>query len=493
MRVSVRVALASLATATALAAAVRPAAAQHSTPPTRPAASAKAAESPDSLLSIDGTVYDSVTAQPLAGATVQVALAGVNGRLWVATSGVDGAFHIDSVPRGVYVAAFVHPSLDVIGIESPVVAVRVEPGMGPVELSVPSGHRLFPALCPSATPRDSMAALVGRVHDADADIGLNAKVVVTWNELQLGVGKMQQVRRRVPAQTRPDGGFLVCGLPANSPLVVGVEAPGRRSGLIEVTLPLDGVLRRDFALADTTAAVVVTLPAPASASASGQGGERVLRGSARLTGTVRTKAGQPVPGARVTVEGTGVVSTTADDGSFVLNSLPAGTYSLVARAVGYEPRGAAVDLSSRRTTVAAIVLDAHVQMLADVKVTGKRSRRDLNMEAFDRRRAQGFGRYVTQEDIESRHPLNVSDALSTTPGVHLSPRGGLSGYAIRGRANCTPLVAIDGMAISGAADDIDDMVRPGDVAGIEVYSDPASAPAEYGYSACGIVLIWTKR
>jgi len=46
------------------------------------------------------------------------------------------------------------------------------------------------------------------------------------------------------------------------------------------------------------------------------------------------------------------------------------------------------------------------------------------------------------------------------------------------------------------ADELDNLVRPSEVSGVEVYTSTAGAPAQYagaGGGDCGMVLVWTKR
>jgi hypothetical protein len=52
------------------------------------------------------------------------------------------------------------------------------------------------------------------------------------------------------------------------------------------------------------------------------------------------------------------------------------------------------------------------------------------------------------------------------------------------------------MKVMQGADDLDNLVRPNEVQGVEVYNSTAGVPAEYGGAAggdCGVVLVWTKR
>ena len=89
----------------------------------------------------------------------------------------------------------------------------------------------------------------------------------------------------------------------------------------------------------------------------------------------------------------------------------------------------------------------------------------------------------------------MTDLMRMTPGMQVSPNGSF-GYVLRGRGGCTPEVFIDGTKVMQGADEVDNMVRPQEVAGVEVYNSTAGVPPQFSGAAggdCGVVLIWTKR
>jgi hypothetical protein len=77
------------------------------------------------------------------------------------------------------------------------------------------------------------------------------------------------------------------------------------------------------------------------------------------------------------------------------------------------------------------------------------------------------------------------------------PLGSSSTISIRGSAlsgNCQPGLVIDGLQFQGGAGDIDQLVRPEDIAGMAVYRGPSETPVEYqSASSCGVIQIWTRR
>lgn len=497
-----------LLTAVALAA---PAAdAQRPSTPTRPAPGAPrtrpaATPVPDTLVDVTGFVYDSIADAPLAGATVQLVSDPDRQSLRSTTSDTGGFFRIAGVKPGRYIIGFFHPSLDVLGVDVRPAVLQVARGHSDVSLGSPGIESVREAVCANA-PRmpggpGGTGLILGRVHDADTESGIpRAKVVVTWNEVTVGPAGIRSARRRLPVTANESGVYAACGLPDDGTFVLSAESAKRESGLVEVKLPAERpIARRDFALGDSASAVVATdtsgtTTAPGSAAVSGTArGARVLHGTARLAGTVRNQEGAPVANARLFVWGSGVTGATRADGGYTLTGLPAGTFSLEVRAIGYDPQRTGVDLRSNRTVTANVTLGDRVQVLADIRVTAKNDRRTRDLNGFeDRARRGGWGKYFHEDDITKMSPVLASDILRRVPGMNVSPSGGM-GYTIQGRGGCTPDVFLDGMPITDGATDLDQIVQPSQITGIEVYNGQAGTPVEFSRNSCGAVVIWTKR
>lgn len=473
-----------------------------------PAATNAASAAVPATARLTGVVYDSLARRPLAGAVVQVVQATDLTAARSATSDSLGRFALDGLAPGRYLVGFYHPVLEVLGVDLTPRTLNVTAnGPNAAPLAVPGPSVIKAALCGTAAAGDSTGLLVGAVRDADSGTPVaGAAVTITWTEYVFVAGGVRTDRRRVPAPTRETGTYAVCGLPTDGTLLAGAEAPGRASGLVELNVPPRGVLVQEFTLGDSASARLVASdpgeterPAPTHAQprAVGAAAEtpRVARGTARLAGTVRGANARPLRGARVLVWGTGLSTTTDEEGRFVLGDLPAGTYSVEARAVGLEPRRTPVALASGRTAAVTLTLDARINTLAVVTVLGKRSRSARGITEFVERKRTGLGRYITADDIAQQHPLDLTDVLRTTPGLRVLPASRI-GYAVRGRGNCVPAVVLDGMPISEGADELDQLVRPQDVLGIEVYTGIGTVPSQYGglmANGCGAVLVWTKR
>jgi hypothetical protein len=402
------------------------------------------------------------------------------------------------VPPGRYIAGFFHPAVDALGITPPAQLIAILPDTAArFDFAIPGSRRMRQLLCGPSESGDTTGAIVGVVRDADTQMPLgNARVVVTWTEFRVSTAGVGPVHRRIPAKVRPEGSYVICGLPSEGAVVANAEAPGRPGGLIEVSVPPRGVLVRDFLLGDSVSTVAVVVPDSTAQQENRPAQPRtVTRGSSRLAGTVRSRDGRVLQGARLEVWGTGVGGQTGESGSFSLGGLPAGTQNLEVRAIGYQPKRVAVDLSARRAATVDVVLEKQVTTLGSVVIRDKGSKSERDFNGFLDRKKNGFGKYFTADDIEQRQPFVMTDLMRMTPGMSVSPNGQM-GYVLRGRGGCTPDVIIDGMRVMEGADEIDNLIRPNEVDGVEVYTSSSGVPAQYagvGGSSCGAVLVWTKR
>ena len=203
----------------------------------------------------------------------------------------------------------------------------------------------------------------------------------------------------------------------------------------------------------------------------------------------------PIANARVLLLGVDGRSATASEaGAFAIDSLPSGTWTVEARAIGFAPSRSTAQLTTRRTAEARIVMAKQTAQLDRVVVMGRRmapATRALT-DALDRTHRYG-GTLISPADIERRQPIYPTDLLRTIPGMQVLFSS--AGSIIRGRGGCTPRVLLDGMPIQNGADDLDRLLPTSDVMAVEVYRG-LIGPAEFGGpggGGCGTVAVWTKR
>lgn len=451
-------------------------------------ASAQSVERAPSVI-VSGTVYDSVARETLRGAEVQFVDAATKAKVYSAKADSTGRYHIDSLPAGKYIAGFFHPSVDVLGIQSPLRAVTITPGApNVVDLGIPDAARVLTTLCGAKAAKDSTAGLAGVVRDAGSGAPVSgATVVVTWLEMLLRNNQLISQERTVPVKTDADGGYRMCGLPGADTLFAMVAMDGLQSGAVRLDLAPGQMMRRDFAVGDSASVHSVVLD---SASDAAREATTVLRGTSSLAGLVLGLQHQPLEGARVLVRGTGLDAVTGSDGRFALRDLPAGTFSLEARSIGLEPQFIPIDFAPGVQKTVRITLDTKLQELSRVVVVGNIPKPRLDIEEFERRRKTGVGHFYVSSDLALRQASSLSDLFGTTMGLHVMPTR--NGHSIFMRDGCPATVYLDGIKMLESWETVDN-IPPNQVAGIEIYKGTLEEPARYNGNACGVILIWRKR
>jgi hypothetical protein len=440
-----------------------------------------------------GTVYDSVRLRPLAGALIRVDTSEV-----MAIADGDGRFRIDGIPPGQHYLRVEAPILDTLGIALRSPSLNFAAGDAKVaELAIPASEALVMRLCSSAWRARGPAALMGRIREADTGKpAVGAKVSLLWFEIE-----SQMPLRRAPrvreATVTADGTYRICGLPAELDGKAQVIRGNLTSGDVPISFGLDILALRSMSIAAAEALVVDTTPTrqdSAGVPAPPAPPRRV--GSARLAGRVTNKAGQPIAGARIQVDGTTRSVETRANGEFFLDSLPPGTQNVTVRKLGFAPTEEAVDLSSLETSRVQVSMADFVPMLETVRVSAQRER-GLNDVGFARRKRIASGWFVEGDEIANKNALNFSDVLRTAPGIAVQ-RSGNKQYLANSRdpMNGCVNIWIDGTQWQQIEPgDIDDFVKPWELAAIEVYG-ATTTPAEYssgGRGNCSTVVVWTVR
>lgn len=225
-------------------------------------------------------------------------------------------------------------------------------------------------------------------------------------------------------------------------------------------------------------------------------GSLQLRGQAvALTGQVRDRNGDPVPNAEIALlrHDSALVRARADSsGNFRIPRLQRGEFTLRVRRLGYEPRDVDVTIERLdRPASIVVTLNESPAELNGVSVNGDADEPDTRLRDFYTRRAtNSFGHYIDAAAIGKRHPQYLSEILRAVPGVRITASRRIGNtVTIRG---CAPLVWIDGVRIPDAQ--LDEVVQPDEVAGMEVYGSFAGVPAQYfdRTATCGTILIWTR-
>jgi hypothetical protein len=424
---------------------------------------------------VAGTLFDSLRAnRPLGGATVTIAELGR-----YAQTDARGRFHFDSLPGGHYTLSFFDSPLDSLGLAAPRVLVDVPAqGVVDVHLATPAPLSLLRALCGQGADTAS-GAVVGTVRAVDDASAMAGVIVVSqWTELALRTRQ----RHALTARTRSNGagGYVLCRLPRDIPVDLTVEGASHAQGKASVEIGDDYVVRRDFALGRTVAAV------------------------GAIRGTVKTARGKPAVNAVVEIPGTEAGTRTDSAGRFVLLKVPAGTQTLEARLLGSSPIETTIDVPGDGWVSLDLALGRDVQALPTATIIGRATAVDLS--GFDLRRRAGSGEFMTASDIKRHGFVHTSEALyrfSSLQAAYLKDEGEITpNLAFVQRSvmgsRCIPRYYIDGMPepdiLNNPVTGLDHRFRTEELRGIEVHT-AWDAPVQFPpdpRDGCGVVLIWTK-
>jgi hypothetical protein len=441
---------------------------------------------------ISGTVYDSlITRAPLANATVVL----VERSRYAATD-ARGHFRFDSVPDGRYTLSFLHPVLDSLGLQAPAGLVDVEGGRRvSVMLTTPSPAAAYALLCPGTRDTET-GVIIGRVRDVDDQSLLaNATVSTEWTEFTLSAGRLAGRRARAAARANPTGVFLLCGVPIQMTLEVRSELAGSIAGPTATLLDDRLIGHLDFAISRKDSAARDVLRGDSAAGAA------TSRGTASLRGVVRDGDGRPLRDALVGVFGTQQSVRSGSAGTFRIEGIPAGTRTIEARSIGWQPLTFSMDFRTNAARDTVVSLGRHAQFLQPVTVLGRGTSASADANGFETRRRQHFGTFITQEDL-ARHPaFDLIDVLAGVPGVHIEyGTGGFPTPLLHGTSGgfCRPNFFLDNMPFVVDSDfpfaDLSAMVRPETIKGVEAYSSAGMIPPQYDRSSstqCGSIIIWT--
>lgn len=208
--------------------------------------------------------------------------------------------------------------------------------------------------------------------------------------------------------------------------------------------------------------------------------------------------GAPLKDAEVVVMDTHQLARTNWMGEAVLRGVAVGAHRVRVRRLGFV--AADLELPFRGDTVGQVFMLAEAPKSLDtMRVHGTRV--PAGLQAFERRRAMGLGRFLTVDALDSAGQRDLRFVLATRfPGIVIRPddKGNQELYSLRGFMTkmriqpCPVSVYLDDVPIS--QDDVWDLTRTWDLAGVEYY-DGLTAPVQYRIAGavCGVLLLWSKQ
>lgn len=412
---------------------------------------------------VRGTVFDSIAAHPIAGASVQLARADSgHSEQYSASTDASGTFVIPGLPAGRYLAGFYHPLLDSLGLELSDRVIQVGAAGATIALGTPSPKTMLRAFCGDSSSTARPTLLFGHVHDARTESSIdNAPVVALWGEAAQTDHGLDIVDRTVSTTTHRAGLFALCGLPNDVSVALRV-ARGNDSAAVDVRLPESGVLH-------------ITLLMGTSGAMG------------RIAGRVLDRAQKrAVPSARASAANRGAVVN--DAGRFVLDSVPTGTQSVDVRAIGYSPASVLVNVAEGSVAQVDFALD-RVVTLPGVITRDSASALHLAEFTADKRRNAVATYFAEQTRLPGYKAAPTTCQLVTKASGRdfcAPPRG-----PTFSSSRCPAIVLNGQWTMSVEMSDID----PDDIIGVEYF--PRGVPAMYASQfekrpgACPFI-VWTR-
>ena len=161
----------------------------------------------------------------------------------------------------------------------------------------------------------------------------------------------------------------------------------------------------------------------------------------KISGTVKTIDGQAAPFVNITLVGLNKATHTREDGTYGLNNLKPGNYTLKVSFVGMKTEEKQVSVQSSKTTVVDFTLNESAAQLNEVSINANRklintpvSLDKSGLRSLDLPQSSGT---VNAQMIEDQQVNHLADAVKNVSGVSLTQtRGGVGetfsarGYSI---------------------------------------------------------------
>ncbi|MFC0264397.1 SusC/RagA family TonB-linked outer membrane protein [Fontibacter flavus] len=201
-----------------------------------------------------------------------------------------------------------------------------------------------------------------------------------------------------------------------------------------------------------------------------------------------SRDGQPLPGALIQIDDTGINTVTDNQGNYLLE-LAVGIHSLQVRFLGYHNLNTTIEVPLSETEPLELTLEPDQLRLEEVEVIS------TGYQELPKERATGSFVQLDNELINRRVSTNLIDRLEdVTPGLIFNRTGPANDpISIRGRntlfADTQPLVIIDNFPYDGPLDNI----NPNDVESITVLRDAAAASIWGARAGNGVIVITTRQ
>ena len=214
--------------------------------------------------------------------------------------------------------------------------------------------------------------------------------------------------------------------------------------------------------------------------------------------------------------------TTSDSsGHFLITGIPAGNYAVTVRHIRFSPISSLLSFGAQDTVDTDMLLTVAQTVLPTVAVAGERAPTG-KLAAFEERRRNGFGHFLTADDLRKNENGRLAETLARLPGNKVLTGNSQAAWLYGGRGvqsrsssstpavdpvdkakgakpgYCYSAVVLDGIFVyqGNPGETLFDLnsIPLSEIAGVESYAGGATMPAMYNgtRSTCGLIVIWTK-
>ncbi|MEJ8801117.1 TonB-dependent receptor [Pontibacter sp. H249] len=166
-----------------------------------------------------------------------------------------------------------------------------------------------------------------------------------------------------------------------------------------------------------------------------------------IQGTVKdAKKGEELIGAIIKVQGTGLGAPSDAFGSFRIDNMKEGTYTLEVNSLSYTPKIISnVTVTAGKTTTVDVTMEQSTAQLSEVTITAKGNREAEHILLLDQKKAVIATQSIGAQELSRKGVSNAESAVAKISGI--SKQDGVKNVFVRGLGDRYNTTTLNGFAI----------------------------------------------
>ncbi|MEO5815641.1 MAG: carboxypeptidase regulatory-like domain-containing protein [Gemmatimonadaceae bacterium] len=423
-------------------------------------------------------------------ASAQGATLTLDGTDYVGKADSTGRIRVSPVLAGRYRAAIRTPLTDLRGVPPMEREVATHDDARVDSLTLPTAAEGVASACQGTSMAADEGLLHGRVVGERGERVAGAVITAAWPSNFAVIRTQNGARafsgdRTLQARTDDGGRWRVCGVPTGAVVTVTVSAD---SGSVREQIRMNG---REAAVLD-----LVLRP--------------MQQGVAALEIVVTDDRGAPVADAVLDVSSASAAARTIltdAGGRALVPNVEPGRVTVRARRIGFTAGQIAMMVTEGRVRLPIVMSAVRMPVLDTMRVVGAREERGRLADFEARRLLHQATVSITREEIQKRNSVDTWQMLTGLASIDVTVRDSrvvaTSRRSMISEFNstqpCFVLFMVDGVPLRKADDqggvNLQDLPKPDEIHGIEVFAGPSTIPLQYSGTGagkwCGLIAIWT--